>query len=320
MPDTITVTGAMEGRRLDAALELLLPDLGLRARKRLMETHRVLVDGRPRPKGYRVQAGQVLSLEPLDPDASSAPPDLGDWPGLRVVGQSTGRMAALCKPAGLDTEALAGASGPSLEAFLPRFFPGRFARLVNRLDRPVSGVVLAALSPESAEDYRAREDAGAVTKVYLALVHGGPYATAGKELLLDRAIDAAKRTTVRVCAEPDPTGLRHTRVRFLGPAPGPGLSPNTVSPDDVFPGAIPPHAVLARVVIHKGARHQIRAHLAHAGHPIVGDPAYGHGESGPLYLHHALADLPDFQAHADPFWPQWPRWEPLVRTAGGLEA
>ncbi len=307
MPRTAVVPEAMEGRRLDAALELLAPDTGLRGRKRLLETHRVLVDGRPRPKGYRVQAGQFLSLEPLGEEASLDP---GDWPGLRVVGQATGRMAALCKPAGLDTEALAGSPGPSLEAFLPRFFPGRFAALVNRLDRPVSGVVLAALSPEAADDYRAFEDAGRVTKVYLALVHGGEGGgQPGRELVVDRAIDAARRKAVRVLDEPDPTALRRTRVRFLGPALGPGVSPD----------AIPEDAVLARVVIRKGARHQIRAHLAHAGHPIVGDPVYGHGEPGPLYLHHALADLPGFQAHADPLWPQWSLWEPQVRETGGLE-
>lgn len=304
MPNSATVPEAMEGRRLDSALELLVPGQGLRARKRLLETHRVLVDGRPRPKGYRVQAGQVLSLEPM---GEAAPPDPADWPGLRVVGQSTGRMAALCKPAGLDTEALAGSPGPSLEGFLPQFFPGRSVTLVNRLDRPVSGVVLAALSPEAADGYRVDEDAGKVTKVYLALVHG-PCVDDGRELVLDRAIDAARRKAVRVLDEPDPTGLRHTRVRFLGAVPGRDLSPND-EPGD---------AVLARVVIHKGARHQIRAHLAHAGHPIVGDPLYGRGEPGPLYLHHALLDMPGFQAHADPFWPQWPQWEPLVREAGGL--
>lgn len=312
MPHSVTVPQAMEGRRLDGALELLLPDQGLRARKRLLETHRVLVDGRPRPKGYRVQAGQILTLEPLD--ARTAEADPSDWPGLRVVGQSTGRMAALCKPPGLDTEALAGAAGPSLEAFLPHFFPGRYARLVNRLDRHVSGLVLVALSPEAARDYRAHEDARAVTKVYLALVHvaegGGQGVRPGDELVIDLAIDAARRTTVRVTAEPDPTGLRHTRVRFLGPPPDlDGLSP------DVLPG----DAMLARVAIHKGARHQIRAHLAHAGHPIVGDSVYGLSEPGPLYLHHALVDLPGFRAHADPPWPWWPAWEPLARAAGALD-
>ncbi len=312
MPNTATVPEAMEGQRLDSALELLVPDHGLRARKRLLETHRVLVDGRPRPKGYRVQAGQVLSLEPLDPHAAtSAPLDPADWPGLRVVGQATGRMAALCKPAGLDTEALAGSPGPSLEAFLPGFFPGRFAVLVNRLDRPVSGVVLAALSPQGVDDYRALEDARAVAKVYLALVHGHCNDMKGSELVLDRALDVSRRKAVRVLDEPDPTGLRHTRVRFLGPPPGRDGSRAEAMPED---------AVLARVVIHKGARHQIRAHLAHAGHPIVGDPLYGLGEPGPVYLHHALAALPGFQAHADPLWPQWSLWEPLVRQAGGLEA
>ena len=277
------VPADLEGRRLDQALALLAPELGLRGRKRIFEYYAVLVDGRPRPKGYRVQAGQTLGLRPLEPAAAGEVPD-----GVRVAGQSTGRYAALVKPAGLHTEAQAGSPEPSLEALLPQFFPGRFARLVNRLDRDTSGLVLAALSEEAAAAYRAAEAGQGVVKTYLALAAGSVWA----EARLEAALDVADRAKVRVLATPDPDPARHTLVTPL-----------------IYSDAH--RATLVRARIHRGARHQIRAHLAAAGHPLVGDSLYGPpGQDGPLFLHHfriVLTSL-DFAAKAWPAWPEWEEW------------
>lgn len=278
-----TVPPGMRGLRLDQALELLLPGSGLRERKRVWERFAVLVDGRPRPKGYRVQAGQILGLVPLE-DAPG--PAVGALPeGLRVVGQSTGRMAALFKPAGLHSAAVAGRPGPSVEASLPLFWPGRFARLVNRLDQATSGLVLAALSRESWAAYRVLEDEGRVEKAYVALVRG----ELARPLVLARTLDTADRKRVRVLAAESADPLRRTRVEPLAALPEQGLT-------------------LVRARIAKGARHQIRAHLAAAGLPIVGDDLYGGPEesgAGGLRLHHFRVTLPDFQASAPPLWPEW---------------
>ena len=278
---TATVPAELEGQRLDQALALLAPEMGLRGRKRLFEHFQVLVDGRPRPKGFRVRAGQTLGLRPLEPGAPAAASD-----GVRVAGQSTGRFAALVKPAGLHTEAVAGSPEPSLEALLPQFFPNRFVQLVNRLDRDTSGLVLAALSEEAAAAYRAAEAGQGVVKTYLALAAGSVWA----EARLEAALDVADRAKVRVLATSDPDPARHTLVTPL-----------------IYSDAH--RATLVRARIHRGARHQIRAHLAAAGHPLVGDPLYGAAEpGGTLYLHHCcivLASL-DFAAKA---WPTWPEWE-----------
>jgi 23S rRNA pseudouridine1911/1915/1917 synthase len=280
---TAKVTEDLEGQRLDQVLALLAPELGLRGRKRLFEHFAVLVDGRPRPKGYRVQAGQVVRLRPRDDSTAGEVPA-----GVRVAGQSTGRYAALVKPAGLHTEAQAGSPEPSLEGLLPRFFPDRYVRLVNRLDRDTSGLVLAALSASAEAEYRSQEAGLGVEKSYLALAAGSFWA----ETRLDSALDTADRQRVRVLASPDPDPARHTLVTPLVYIDGLG-------------------GTLVRARIHRGARHQIRAHLAAAGHPLVGDALYGRaGQGGPLYLHHYhihLASL-DFAAKAWPEWPQWEEW------------
>ncbi|MBU1247724.1 MAG: RluA family pseudouridine synthase, partial [Proteobacteria bacterium] len=60
-----------------------------------------------------------------------------------------------------------------------------------------------------------------------------------------------------------------------------------------------PGTTFVRAIIARGARHQIRAHLAAAGHPIVGDALYGTaGER--LCLYHTALDFPGFSVRLDP--------------------
>lgn len=281
-PLRISVPEDWHGKRLDQALELLLPGSGLRERKRAWERGAVLVDGRPRPKGYRVQAGQELSLRESGADGADAAvvPD-----GVRVVAQKSGFMAAVFKPAGVHSAAIAGRPTPSVEAALPALWPGQGASLVNRLDGPTSGLVLVALTPEARELYRAAENEDRVRKSYLALVEG----LVTEPLVLDRALDMDNRRLVRMLDEPAGP-LRTTDVEPVRGFESSGTS-------------------LVRARIAKGARHQIRAHLAHAGHPIVGDALYGSAAQGEtLYLHHGRVSLSEFEASAVPDWPQWTEW------------
>jgi len=114
-----------------------------------------------------------------------------------------------------------------------------------------------------------------VFKWYLALAHGDV-----DSLKLDGVIRDDRRRVVRVTDETD-TPLRHTLVRGIR-----RVGENTL--------------VLA--LIFKGRRHQIRAHMAHAGHALVGDGVYGAGEQGGLFLHHWRVDMPGFTASCLPGW------------------
>ncbi len=242
------------GERLDRAAVLLWPGVGLRGRRRLIEAGAVAVDGRVRGSAYRVRAGEKLAALdlPAAPEAFCA----GDVPIL-FRGEA---YAALAKPAGLHSAAIAQGGGQSLESLLPALFPDARARLLSRLDRLTSGIVPVALTEAAVTAYRRAEAAGGVEKTYLCVVHG----TVASSLIVDNALDVADRARTRLLQRTDPDRLRHTAVTPLEALPG---------------------LTLLACRIAKGARHQIRAHLAGIGHPLVGDPVYGHGEGERLYLH-----------------------------------
>lgn len=348
------VPARMHGQRLDAALTLFLPDSGIRLRRRLFDTHTILVNGSPAAKGRSVQEGDNLLLVPrgygasqdiagqditgqaMQPsgiashDATAGDTETGNAetgdaetgavgtadsgepacplceatpelaPRVHIVRRHAG-YAAVFKPGGMHSAHIAGGPANSLESLIAELFPdpedsGDTApQLINRLDRLTSGMVMVAFGPEKVEEFHRLEDAGAVEKLYLAVVHGD----LKNPLSIQAALDTAKRRTTRVLASPADDPLRHTTILPLGSV--------TLAGE-----ATPCTLVLAS--IHKGARHQIRAHLAHAGHPIAGDPIYGPpaGENSrhPLYLHHYHIEFGEFSATCSPpqEWHQWQQW------------
>lgn len=237
--------------------------LGLRRCRYLIDQGLVSVDGRPRRKGDLVRSGQrVVVTEDPGPDAV--------YPSVLIVARDA-RFAALDKPGGLHTVA---GKESSLETLLPGMGLNGW-KLVNRLDGLTSGLVLAARRDVDRALYKSWQEQGLVSKWYLAVVHGECPAMELRGRILD-----AKRTVVRVTGSDD-APLRWTQIFPLIP-----LGATTM--------------VLARIF--KGRRHQIRAHLAHAGHPILGDPVHGLAESGGLFLHHWRIDMPGFSASTDPGW------------------
>lgn len=296
-----------QGWRLDKTLGLLLTaptpeqrtarpdlfalaDLGLRARRRLCDRALVLVNGKPGIPGLKVRAGQDVRILP-DPEETA----VSGTDGPALVHEDEG-IAALYKPAGMHTAALAGSLAPNLETLLPSLLPCTeegYPRLLNRLDEPTSGLVLAALNDEGDRRWRRAERIGLTDKRYLALVEGQPLYDFTVARSLDT--DARNKTRVRRIDNPDP--LRHTNVTLLHPltaADAGGL----IDADPETP------LMLVGCRIRKGARHQIRAHLAAAGHPLAGDALYGAALpcAGGFLLHHGRISLPGFEAFRFPSW------------------
>jgi len=174
--------------------------------------------------------------------------------------------------------------------------------LVNRLDRETSGIVIVAKNSEIAGELGKVWEARAVEKEYLAIVHGLVRDNHG---LIDVPLgrDERSRVAIKDCVRHDGTPAQTeywVEQRFsrslVGPTCWSALTrgPSSVAQplrrvDSAFPPVAPstlnpqPSTYsLLRVIPRTGRKHQIRIHLAHLGHPIVGDKLYGGDED--LYL------------------------------------
>lgn len=265
------VGDAFAGLRLDKVLVEILPETGLRYRRRLCDQQEVLVDGRAKKPGYKVRVGQEITINSRGVQMTYV--DLG----LILVKQS-GLFAAIFKPGGVHSAAIEGKDTPSVEGMLKDILPDFSPILLNRLDFLTSGLLMVALNPDGQGVYLEREDAGEIKKFYLARVKG----RVDGMMTIRNALDTDDRKKTRVLGEDVDDERRWTEV-------------------DVVSHDHDDDTSLVRCLISKGARHQIRAHLASAGHPIVGDPLYGDGKEGDsLHLHHLRIEFPGFSAEIKP--------------------
>ena len=292
----LRIPSNMNGRRLDAALAELLPNMGVRAARRILETHAALLNGKPASKGQILYENDHLNVFPphevLFPEDTPKP----------VLLACHGDFLAFLKPANIHCAHIKGTFAPSLEAALAVHAPfflnsgairdpmqkKRALKLLTRLDYETSGIVLAAATQKAETLFRELERTGHVGKCYLAVVQG----TLSHALRIVNRLDMSKRAKTRVLDEPDPDPTRHTAV---------------------FPIAVlkEANATLVQAHIGRGARHQIRAHLAHAGFPLVNDAVYGGKETTPgqhFLLHHFRLDMPAFTVT------NLPDWNPTVQT------
>ncbi len=171
------------------------------------------------------------------------------------------RFAAIAKPPGLSLAT--GREDPhaaarSLVAALPEaereMLAGREPRLVHRLDRPTSGVILVGLDEEAHRDLVRRFSERRVLKLYLALVWGHPRPRRG---LFEQPLgpDLRDRRKMRVVAGGRPAATVY------------------------WAAAVAPRFALVALEARTGRTHQLRVHLAAAGHPVIGDDLY----DGPRY-------------------------------------
>ena len=159
--------------------------------------------------------------------------------------------------------------------------------LVHRLDRETSGVVLLAKNSQVARELGKIWETRTVTKEYLAIVHGHVREDHG---LIDAPLgrDEVSRVAIKDCVRPDGAPAQtefRVEKRFshlIAPTSiGAGQGYNESAPPTLNPQLSTRYSLL-RLLPRTGRKHQIRIHLAHLGHPIVGDKIYAGDED--LYL------------------------------------
>lgn len=254
-PRTVFDVGERDrGKRLDRFMHERIPGLSRARIQRAIEERVTLSWGvRPRAATPVRPGGEVrVGHTPI-------PEEIRDV-ALPILARGAGWLA-VDKPSGLVVHPVNTIRENSLIRMLRRQESSDSLRLVHRLDRETTGVLLVAESAGAASALATAFARGRVRKEYLAIVAG---AVAGEEGTIDRPIGEDERRRVYVRREPRDGGERAvTRWRVLRRIPG---------------------ATLLRVFPETGRRHQLRVHLAAIGHPILGDILYGRPDADYLGL------------------------------------
>ncbi len=165
------------------------------------------------------------------------------------------RLAVVDKPAGLVVHPAPGHRGETLVSVLGELLGGGEegrSGIVHRLDKDTSGLMLVARDDESHRRLAAMIKARDVTRSYSALIEGRPRSRSGTiDAPLGRDHRAPEKRAVRG------RGARDARTHF-----------------EVVETL--PADTLVEARLETGRTHQIRAHFAAIGHPVAGDPRYGH--------------------------------------------
>jgi 23S rRNA pseudouridine1911/1915/1917 synthase len=247
MPLALRVPAECDGWRLDHFLKQRIRRLSRTKIRTIIETQVWLENGRtPRP-AMSVHTGDTIHIDRPAPIEPEVPRDF-------AILAEDAHFIAIDKPAGLPMHTTAKFWKNTLVAILRERYPDERLQICHRIDRETSGVLLIARTAQAASFLKRSFASRDVKKMYLALVHGVPEPATG-------VIDAPMR-------------LLDTRTHIkMGVEEGglPAVTRYAVS--QVFA-----HHALVEALPETGRQHQIRVHLAHLGHPIVGDKLYGAGE------------------------------------------
>jgi 23S rRNA pseudouridine1911/1915/1917 synthase len=265
-----TVAAAQAGQRLDRVLASATALSRTRV-KTLIQNGAVIVGARTiRDPGYRVNVGDAISVAVPEPEAAEP---VGESIPLNIVFEDE-EIIVIDKPAGLVVHpapghatgtlvnALIAHCGDSLSGIGGVKRPG----IVHRLDKDTSGLMVVAKTDRAhqalAAQFADHGRTGPLRRGYLAFVWGAPARAKGT---IDEPIDRHPKSRDRMAVRA--RGRRAvTRWQVLERFAG---KETQISQK--------PAASLIECRLETGRTHQIRVHLAHLGHPLMGDAVYGTG-------------------------------------------
>jgi 23S rRNA pseudouridine1911/1915/1917 synthase len=272
LPNSASVVHATAddaGGRIDRFLQGRLPDISRTRLQALIKAGHVTENGKAIGEpGHKVKPGAAYVVtvpppEPAVPQAESIP--------LNVVFEDAS-ILVLDKPAGLVVHPGAGhAEGTLVNALIAHCGDslagiGGVKRpgIVHRLDKDTSGLLVIAKTDAAhkslSEQFAAHGSDGRMERAYLAVVWGEPAPRSGR-IATQIGRKSTNRTRMAVVTGEQGRAAA-THYELLETAAGPGNKPL---------------ASLVRCVLETGRTHQIRVHMAHIGHPLLGDASYGTG-------------------------------------------
>lgn len=272
---TLYVAEAEDGIRLDRWFKRRWPHLSHIQVEKMARSGQIRVDGaRVRPQD-RLTAGAAVRVPPIPDPVERAP---GDKPKISdrdaayaksLVLYEDDLVIALNKPHGLAVQG-GTKTTKHVDRLLSAWGEGmERPRLVHRLDRDTSGVLLLGKGPEAAKRLAGAFARRQARKTYWAVVIGNPRPAAGQ-------IDLALKKT----------GINDFEMMRPADPKEHGAEPAETAYVTVSRAAH--RAAWMALRPFTGRTHQLRAHMSAIGHPILGDPKYGTPEStelsGPLKL------------------------------------
>jgi 23S rRNA pseudouridine1911/1915/1917 synthase len=265
--ETVEVNEAETGERLDRVLAARVEGLSRSRLKNLVLEGRVALSGRTiRDPGHRVNAGDVLVVEvpaPVEAEPKAEPI------ALEVVYEDAD-VIVIDKPPGLVVHPAAGNwTGTLVNALIAHCGESlsgvggvRRPGIVHRLDKDTSGLMVVAKNDLAhqglAAQFADHGRSGPLTREYLAFAWGVPDRPKGT---IDAPLGRHPRARERMAVRPDGRpAVTHWAVE------------ETYAGRD---GTAAASLIACR--LETGRTHQIRVHLAHIGHPVLGDATYGRG-------------------------------------------
>jgi 23S rRNA pseudouridine955/2504/2580 synthase len=266
-PRTFTVAADDDGIRLDRWFKRhMAEEVSFNLVSRWARTGQLRLNGEKANPGDRIEAGHVIRIPPRDgqPTRGDRPqrvldPLTEDERGFvqEMVIEATPDAFVLNKPPGLATQ-----GGTKTDQHLDRLLDGladetgQKPKLVHRLDKDTSGVLLVARSARAAAYFSKSFSGRTARKVYWAIVVGD---LSQDEGLIDAPLAKQPGTGGEKMHVAEDGQAARTRWRVIDRA-----------------GT---RAAFVELQPLTGRTHQLRAHMAHLGHPIVGDAKYGGAEA-----------------------------------------
>ncbi|WP_336959052.1 RluA family pseudouridine synthase [Sphingobium aquiterrae] len=257
------IDAALAGMRLDRALASVVPDLSRERLKALILDRQVIGDdGRPvTDPATKVAAGQGYAITLPPPVEAEAQPQ--DIP-LTIVFEDD-YLIVVDKPAGMVVHPAAGNADGTLVNALLYHCAGRLSGIggvarpgiVHRIDKDTSGLLVVAKTDKAHEGLARQFKDHSIERRYAAIVLGRPRPSSGTiDTWIGRSDSDRKKMAVQRAGRGKHAVTHYTVTHPLR------------------------DAAMVECRLETGRTHQVRVHMAHIGHPLIGDPVYGKTQKG----------------------------------------